>query len=160
MPAGIEAVPGHRWSFPGSYIGRQIAYFRVRFADTKNDGTIDYDNYSTYLRIIQTQAELILAGVPRVAENWGTFIVGLAADTANNDANQPMAQTITDLLQMFDGDAQLTRVWMVKDEWFELEEYLGYIDSNWPASGSNLAPNVYGHGTPEQDELELLWADY
>jgi len=156
MPAGIEAVPGHRWSFPGSYIGRQIAYFRVRFADTKNDGTIDYDNYSTYLRIIQTQAELILAGVPRVAENWGTFIVGLAYDTANN-AGDGMGQTITELLQTFDNDAQLTRVWMVKDEWMEESDYLDYIDSNW---NTTTTPNVYGHGSPEQDEFNIQWDQY
>jgi hypothetical protein len=156
MSAGFDPAPGHRWSFPGSYIGRQIAYFRVRFADTKNDGTIDYNNYSTYLRIIQTQAELILAGVPRVAENWGTFIVGLAYDTANN-AGDGMGKTITQLLQTFDNDAQLTRVWMVKDLWMEESDYLDYIDANWDTTKT---PNVYGHGSPEQDEFNIQWAGY
>ena len=160
MSGGIPAVPGHRYAFPGSYIGRQIAYFRVRFADTKNGtGEIDYDNYTTYLRIIQDQAEIILAGVPRVADTWGTFIVGVSIDTANNDANQDKAKTITTLLQAFDNDAEFTRVWMVKDLWMEENDYLDYIDSNWPHPDSTI-PNVYGSGSPDQDEFNVLWNNW
>lgn len=155
MSYGVAAV--NYTAYPGSFIGRQIAYFRVRFADTKNGTTIDYENYTTYIRIIQTQAELILAGVPRVADNWGTFIVGLAYDTANNDGTGALASTITELLQEFDGDALLTRVWMVKDLWMEEGDYLDYINANWDTT---TTPNVYGHGTAEQDEFNVQWANY
>jgi hypothetical protein len=160
MSYGITPAPGHRNAYPGSFIGRQIAFFRVRFADTKDgSGKIDYDNYSTYLQIIQQQAEVILAGVPRVADTWGTFIVGVAFDTANTEANQSLARTITSLLQDFDGDAEFTRVWMVKNEWYEANDYLDYIDNNWPHTGSEI-PNVYGHGSAEQEEFINMWINW
>ena len=159
--SGIIPVPGHRWAYPGSFIGRQIAFFRVRFADTKNgSGEIDMDNYSEYLRIIQNQAEIIVAGVPRVADTWGTFIVGVALDTANNDAyGNVTARTITSLLQDYDGDAEFTRVWMVKDLWMTENDYLDYIDSNWPQPDGAI-PNVYGHGSPDQDEFVQQWLNW
>jgi hypothetical protein len=160
MPAGITPVPGHRNSWPGSFIGRQIAFFRVRHLDTKNgDGYFDYDNFSVAVRIIQTQAEVIWVGVPTIRDNWGSFVVAVSYDTANNAGDGPTAKTIEYLLQQWDGDALFTRVYAVGQDWYEENDYLNYIDGNFDQT-NGATPVVYGHGSVEQDEFNVQWYNY
>jgi hypothetical protein len=158
MSAGITPVPGHRYAFPGSFIGRQIAFFRVRLLDLKNNaGKIDYENFTTALRIVQSQAELIWVGVPTVRDNYASVTVAVSYDTTNNEGNGPTARTIQSLLQDWDGNAEFTRVWMVGQDLFEENTYLDYIDANWDTT---TTPNVYGSGSPDQDEFNIQWYNY
>lgn len=157
MSAGITPVSGHYTSFPGSFIGRQIAFFHVRFVDT-NAGSygspeFDYENFSTAVRIIQSQAEIIWMGVPWISNGYGAFMVAVSYDTANNAGEGNTASTIEELLQVWDNDAEFVRKFAVGSDWYDTSSFVSYVTNNNQFTTAN---NVFGSGTAEQDELNNL----
>jgi len=164
MSYGIEAV--HYDAFPGSFIGRQIAYFHVRFVDTNastvGDPAFDYTNFRLAVQAIQTQAEILWTGTPWISNGYGAFMVALSYDTANDGNNltgntNSMAETIQSILRtvLDDGDVQFVRKWAVGSNWYDQGDYVDYVTNNGQFDHTTVN-NVYGHGSVEQDELIIL----
>lgn len=161
--AGITPAPGHYVAFPGSFIGRQIAFYHVRFVDTNantyGSPEFDYTNFRKIVNIIQSQAEILWMGVPWISNGYGAFMVAVSHDTANNDGstdNNANAKTIQELLQVFDNDAEFVRKFAVGSDWYDTSSFVSYVTNNNQFTEAN---NVFGQGNPEQADLDYIVAN-
>ena len=170
--AGIGFADAKNYkAYPGSFIGRQIGFYAVRHVDT-NDGNggspvFATENFRLALQAIQQHAEILFVGNPVVSNSWGSFIVGLAVDTANDGDNlsgntNDMAETIQDALRAVpalndNNDAEFDRRWLFGTELLTTGAYLTAITEG--SQGSPLADaETFAPGSVEQDELINLQA--
>lgn len=153
MSGGIPAV--HRKAYPGSLIGRAIAYFHVRFADMRNsDGKLDQENFRLAVQAIQTGVEILWMSVPYVSDSYGAFQVAVSYDTANIDPQN--GDSIQDLLQsaLDDGSIVFRREYLVGSNWYTEDNFLDYCDINY-VKDTNGVPQVFTG--VEQDEFTVKY---
>lgn len=120
---------------------RKIVWFKISHADTQESaGVLDQVVFNSLIDGIQTKAEIVTVGAPKISNNWGRFIVGVFEDTFNNgimtkginDSNtatgyNSMSETLADALQA-----------MVQD-------------------GNITVDEIYMYGAPAQDEAGYGW---
>ena len=93
MTAGIAKI--HGYVSPGSFIGREIKFYKVKFADTKlgtgggYGGVLDQDNFDSIFTTIQTHAEVFYIGNPTKHDTQGAMMVGVALTTLNDGSSTP-----------------------------------------------------------------------
>ena len=170
MSAGITAV--HRKAYPGSFIGRQIAFYAVRHVDL-NAGNgvnpvLDSENFRLAINAIQTQAEILFIGNPTVSNSWASFIVGIAQDTINDGGDtvgnirvNPMSDTIQSILRGVpslndnSGQALFERRWLFGTELVTTGNFLS--DIQYGLQGGTLPePESFAPGSVEDQELKLI----
>ena len=162
---GYAAAP-HYKAYPGSFIGRQIGFYKIGHVDLNAEnsyhGRLDSENFRLAIQTIQTQAEILFIGTPVVSNQWGRFIVGLSVDTANTNApvfegDNSMAVTLQNLLRavssLNDNSnlATVERLWLYGDELVNF----GYLDSAIVANTSTTYTG-FAEGSVEQNELIQL----
>lgn len=156
MTTGI--TPVHLQAFPGSLIGRAIAYYHVRFADMRNsDGKLDQENFRTAVQTIQTGAEILWMSVPYVSDSYGAFQVALSGDTANLDPQN--GNSIQTALQnaLDDGSIVFRREYLVGSNWYTEDDFLDYCDNNY-VKDTNGVPQVFTG--VEQQEFAVKYANW
>ena len=156
MSYGI--TPVHYRSFPGSMIGRAIAYFHVRFADLRNsDGKLDVENFRVAVQVIQTGVEIMWISVPYVSDGYGAFQVAVSYDTANTEPYN--GNSIQDALQaaLEDGNIVFRREYLVGSNWYTEDNFIEYCNSNY-AKDANGIPVVFTG--VEQDEFAAKFIAY
>jgi len=155
MSAGILPVAGHYRPFPGSFIGRQIAYFHVRFSDMRDgSGKLDVAHFQTAIRVIQKDLEILWVSVPYVSDSYGAFEVAVSYDTANvtpynGDDIQTSLRTA-----LGDGNIIFRREYLVGSNWLVENDFLSYCDANY-AKDANGVPVVFTG--VEQDEFTVKY---
>ena len=93
MSGGIARI--HGYVSPGSFIGREVVWYKVKFADTKlgtsggYGGVLDQANFDSIFTTIQTQAEVFYIGTPTKHDTLGAMMVGVALNTLNDGSNTP-----------------------------------------------------------------------
>jgi hypothetical protein len=108
--AGIARVNGK--VSPGSFIGREIKFYKVKFADTKlgtsggYGGVLDQANFDSIITTVQTHAEIFYIGTPTKHDELGQMMVGIALDTLNdgndtvgNVSDNDLSETVTEALR-------------------------------------------------------------
>lgn len=154
----------HYKAYPGSFIGRAIAYYHVRLVDTNaasyGSPEFDYTNYRLAIQAIQTQAEILWVGTPFISNSYGAFMVALSHDTANDGSNtdggaNDKAVTIQSILRtvLDDSNAEVIRKWAVGSNWYDQGDYVNYVTTNNQFTENN---QVYAPGSVEEDELLQL----
>ena len=101
---------------------RKVAWYKVGYADTQNNGAIDQVKFNKLIDAIQTQAEIVMIGAPTIRDNWGKFMVAVFEDTANDGANTELSDngevgynanssTLQEVLRTVadDGDIEVSR---------------------------------------------------
>jgi len=154
---GFEYAP-HYKAHPGSFIGRQVAYFHVRFADLRNsDGKLDYDHFRKAVTVIQTGVEILWTSVPYVSDSYGAFQVAVSYDTANELPQN--GDSIQNALQaaLGDGNIVFRREYLVGSNWYVENDFITYCDSNY-AKDTNGIPVVFSG--VEQDEFTAKYIAY
>jgi hypothetical protein len=64
---------------------RKIVWFKISHADTQeSSGVLDQVVFNALIDGIQTKAEIVTVGAPKISNNWGRFVVGVFEDTFNN----------------------------------------------------------------------------
>jgi hypothetical protein len=158
MSAGITPVVGHYRPYPGSMIGRQIAYYHVRFSDMRDgSGKLDVAHFQTAVRAIQQSAEVMWISVPYVSNEYGAFQVAVSYDTLNEfPTNGP---SIQDALRaaLDDGNIVFRREYLVGSSWYTENDFIEYCNSNY-AKDANGVPVVF-EGV-EQDEFRVKYIAY
>jgi hypothetical protein len=154
---GFENAP-HYKAHPGSYIGRQIAYFHVRRSDMRNsDGKLDAENFRLAVQAIQTGLEILWVSVPYISDSWGAFQVAVSYDTANTlpQNGSSIEQLLNDTLN--DSNIVFQREYLVGSNWYVENDFLSYCDTHY-VKDDNGIPQVF-NGV-EQDEFAakyLAW---
>jgi hypothetical protein len=105
---------------------RKVAWYKVGYADTQNNGILDMTNMNKLIDAIQTQAEIVMVGAPLIRDNWGKFMVAVFEDTANDGFRTEQAdegevgynsnsKTLQDVLRdvMDDGNLEVSRWYLV-----------------------------------------------
>jgi hypothetical protein len=100
---------------------RKIVWFKISHADTQqSSGVLDQVVFNALIDGIQTKAEIVTVGAPKISNNWGRFIVGVFEDTFNNGSatngiDNPdsagfnsMSETLADALQAMVDDGNIT----------------------------------------------------
>jgi len=121
---GVEVAANYRKQIvPFSRFGsRKIVWFKISHADTQeSSGVLDMVLFNKLIDGIQTKAEIVTVGAPKISNNWGRFIVGVFEDTFNNgiltngindnDGNagfNSMSETLADALQAMVDDGNIT----------------------------------------------------
>jgi hypothetical protein len=154
---GFENAPHYR-AYPGSFVGRQLAFFHVRFADMRNsDGKLDQTNFRKAVQVIQTGFEIMWVSVPYVSNSWGAFQVMVSYDTGNEFPQN--GNSIQDLLraELSDGNVVFRREYLVGGSgnglgFADQDTFLSYVDSMY-VKDDNGIPQVF-QGV-EQDELTV-----
>jgi hypothetical protein len=167
---GFENAPNYK-AYAGSFIGRQIGFYAVRHVDL-NDGSggspiFASESFRLAIQTIQQHAEILFIGTPVVSNAWGSFIVGIAQDTANdgndtvgNITNNAQAETIQAALRNIpelnnNNDALFDRRWLHGSDLVTTANYLDYIDES--NVGDPLPePLTFAPGSVEQDELNII----
>ena len=158
MSAGITPVTGHYRAFPGSFIGRQIAYFHVRFSDLRDgDGKLDVANFKTAVTAIQSGLEVLWTSVPYISDSYGAFQVAVAYDTANTDPQNGDSIQAALRAALGDGNIVFRREYLVGSNWYTENDFLDYCDSNY-AKDANGVPVVFAG--VEQDEFTVKYLDW
>lgn len=107
---------------------RKIVWFSIGHVDTRTAAyDLDDERMNTMIDTIQTRAEIVTIGAPRLGDDYGRFTVGVFEDTFNNgnDTNgidddsdkagyNDMATTLQSALEdaLEDGDVDVTQVYM------------------------------------------------
>jgi hypothetical protein len=154
---GFELAP-HYKAHPGSFIGRQIAYFHVRFSDLRNsDGKLDYDHFRKAVTVLQTSLEVLWTSVPYVSNSYGAFQVAVSYDTANEFPQN--GASIQAALNTALGDSNIVfrREYLVGSNWYVESDFIEYCDSNY-VKDENGIPVVF-NGV-EQDEFAAKYVAY
>lgn len=137
MTAGITRIHGN--VSPGSFIGREVVWYKVKFADTKlgtsggYGGVLDQDNFDSIFTTVQTHAEVFYIGTPTKNDTQGQMMVGVAINTLNDGSSTPgeianltnaLAETVTAALRanafLDDGDIEFIPCAMLGPLFFEL----------------------------------------
>jgi hypothetical protein len=126
MPSLINELQGANYRqqiVPFSRFGtRKIVWFKISHADTQEtSGVLDMETFNHLIDGIQTKAEIVTVGAPKISNNWGRFIVGVFEDTFNNGNNtkgiagenfpagtNSMSETLADALQNMVDDGNIT----------------------------------------------------
>jgi hypothetical protein len=97
---------------------RKIVWFKISHADTQqSSGVLDQVVFNALIDGIQTKAEIVTVGAPKISTTWGRFIVGVFEDTFNNGNNTDpedyytdnnMTETLADALQNMVDDGNIT----------------------------------------------------
>jgi hypothetical protein len=155
MSAGILPVAGHYRAFPGSFIGRQIAYFHVRFSDLRDgDGKLDVAHFKTALTVVQQGVEVLWTSVPYVSDSYGAFQVAVSYDTANVSPQNGDDIQAALRAALGDGNIVFRREYLVGSNWYTEDDFLSYCDSNY-AKDANGVPVVFSG--VEQDEFTVKY---
>ena len=83
--SGIDANY-RKQEVPFSRFGsRKIVWFTIGYLHNRTEGydILDYE-LNTLIDTIQTRAEIVTIGAPRLGDDWGRITVGLFEDTFNN----------------------------------------------------------------------------
>ena len=89
MPSLINEIQGKNYrkqQVPYSRFGsRKIVWFTIGYLHNRTAGydILDYE-LNTLIDTIQTRAEIVTIGAPRLGEDWGRVTVGVFEDTFNN----------------------------------------------------------------------------
>jgi hypothetical protein len=88
---GGNTVNWQQQEVPFSRFGtRKVAWFKVGYADTSNNGSLDQVKFNRMISIVQSQAEVVMIGAPVIRDNWGKFMVAVFEDTlGNGDQTDP-----------------------------------------------------------------------
>jgi hypothetical protein len=121
---GVSVAQNYRQQqVPFSRFGsRKIVWFKISHADTQqSSGVLDQVVFNKLIDGIQTKAEIVTVGAPKISNDWGRFIVGVFEDTFNNgimtkgidDSNtatgyNSMSETLEDALQAMVEDGNIT----------------------------------------------------
>ena len=81
MSAGIPRV--HGAATPGWLFGRNLVWIKVKRIDDNNNG-LDQAIIDEAVAIVGRHAEVFFIGPPHVSDNWGKFMVLVAAETFND----------------------------------------------------------------------------
>ena len=155
---GFDNAPHYR-AYPGSFIGRAIAFFHVRFSDMRNSaGKLDQANFRKAIRVIQEGCEIMWVSVPYVSNSYGAFQVMVSYDTANTDPFN--GDDIATRLNAALGDSNIVfrREYLVGSNFFNEDDFLDYCDTNYAteplvlANGDTVNVPVVFTGV-EQDEF-------
>jgi hypothetical protein len=105
---------------------RKVAWYKVGYADTRNNGILDMTNMNRLIDAIQTQAEIVMVGAPLIRDNWGKFMVAVFEDTVNDGENTALSgqgqvgynsnsRTLQDVLRevMDDSNLEVSRWYLV-----------------------------------------------
>jgi len=101
---------------------RKIVWFKISHADTQQSaGVLDQTVFNALIDGIQTKAEIVTVGAPKISNTWGRFIVGVFEDTFNNgimtkginDSNtatgyNSMSETLAEALHAMVEDGNIT----------------------------------------------------
>lgn len=157
----------HYRAYPGSFIGRQVAFYHVRFSDMRNsDGKLDQAHFRKAVQVIQEGCEVMWVSVPYVSNSYGAFQVMLAYDTANTDPQN--GDDIATRLNAALGDSNIVfrREYLVGGSGYAMgfvdeNTYLTYLDDNYAKtelSDGTMVPDVFTG--VEQDELVEKFLDW
>ncbi len=158
MSAGITPVLGHYRPFPGSMIGRAIAYYHVRFSDMRDgSGKLDVAHFQTAIRAIQQNVEVLWISVPYVSDSYGAFQIAVSYDTANTEPynGDDIQTSLRNALG--DGNIVFRREYLVGSNWYVENDFIEYCDSNY-AKDVNGVPVVFTG--VEQDEFTVKYINY
>ena len=168
MSSGIGYKATYQ-AYPGSVIGRQLAFYQIRHVDTNagpayGDGAVyDYRNFTYAIQAIQTVAEIMTVGAPSISNSWSQWIVGLAYDTATpaselSAMDNQMANTIQDALRAIPAlndneNATVTRVFMFGTDWLDAADYVDAISHSQGRNDLLPTPVDFAPGSVEENEL-------
>ena len=167
MASGIGYKATYQ-AYPGSQIGRQLAFYQIRHVDTNAGGSqgtsaYDYRNFTYAIQAIQTVAEIMTVGAPTISNSWSQWIVGLAYDTATpanelSAIDNQMANTIQDALRAIPAlndnqDATVTRVFMFGTDWLDAADYVDAISHSQYYNDTLPTPVDFAPGSVEENEL-------
>jgi hypothetical protein len=158
---GFDNAPNYR-AYPGSFIGRAIAFYHVRFSDMRNsDGKLDQANFRKAVQVIQEGCEVMWVSVPYVSNSYGAFQVMVSYDTANT--NPLNGDDIATRLNAALGDSNIVfrREYLVGSNWYTEDDsgdnFFNYCNSNY-AKDDNGIPMVFSG--VEQDEFTVKYIAY
>jgi hypothetical protein len=156
-------------AYPGSVIGRQLAFYKIRHVDTNagpaygSGAVYDYRNFTYAIQAIQTVAEIMTVGAPSISNSWSLWIVGLAYDTATpaselSSIDNQMANTIQDALRAIPAlndneDATVERVFMFGNDWLNASDYVHAISHSQARDELLDTPIDFAPGSVEENEL-------
>lgn len=153
---GFENAP-HYKAYPGSFTGRQLAFWHVRFADFRTDeNKMDWEKFRKAIQVIQTAMEVHWVSVPYVSNSYGAIQIMTSYDTANptpqnGDDVQTQLRAVLD-----DGGIVFRREYMVGSNWYTEADFATYITGGeFDDADGNVV--VFGRGV-EQDEVNQIVA--
>jgi hypothetical protein len=163
MSGGITPVYGHHRAYPGSFVGRQLAFFHVRFADMRDgSGKLDQAHFTTAIQVIQKGFEIQWVSVPYISDSWGAFQVMVSYDTGNEFPQN--GDSIQDALRtaLGDGNIVFRREYLVGGSdnglgFVNESGFIEYCDAHY-AKDANGVPQVYSG--VEQDEFTVKYIAY
>lgn len=116
---------------------RKIVWFKISHADTQeSSGVLSMPTFNALIDGIQTKAEIVTVGAPKISNNWGRFIVGVFEDTFNNGNNTDPEEYYTDN---------------------NMTETLATALQNIVDDGNITVDQIYMFGAPAQDEAGYGW---
>lgn len=147
---------------------RKIVWFNIGHVRTRDGGDLDNYEMNKLIDVIQTRAEIVTVGAPRLGADYGRFIVGVFEDTFNNgnDTNgingdntasgyNGMATTLQDALEeATDGDVSVEQIYMFggpgqggtgweTDNTYHEYEYRNGLADNSNSNGAGYNENSY-----------------
>jgi len=116
---------------------RKVQWYTIGHVGTRTPPSyaVDPAKMAGLLQLIQTQMEIIMVGHPRAGQDWGRFMIAVAADTANDGGNtdsyyyNSKSKTLRDILEQYeddtigDGDVQVQKRYIWSDEFVTDSDY-------------------------------------
>jgi hypothetical protein len=138
---GGNTVNWQQQEVPFSRFGtRKVAWFKIGYADTSNNGVLDQVKFNRMISIVQSQAEVVMIGAPAIRDNWGKFMVAVFEDTlGNGDLTDPgeyyvnnKSQTVQQALRdaLDDGNISFERFYMYGAPETGTDSNYGWSDDN------------------------------
>ena len=119
---------------------RKIVWFKISHADTQqSSGVLDRVVFNALIDGIQTKAEIVTVGAPKISNNWGRFIVGVFEDTFNNGEMSTIDETNP-------GSGMNSK-----------SETLAEALQNMVEDGNITVDEIYMFGAPASDEAGYGW---
>lgn len=149
-------------AFPGGNIGRQVAFYHVRFADMSDGGALDGNNFRTALQVIQEGCELMWASTPYVSEGYGAIQVMVANDTANVYPSNGNADDIQQRLRnaLDDGNIVFRREYLVGSNFFDSVGFFEYCEGKFAIKTIDGVDVPQVFTGPEQDEFTVNYINW
>jgi len=144
MPSLVNDFVGQNYRqqiVPFSRFGtRKIVWFKISHADTQeSSGVLDQVVFNALIDGIQTKAEIVTVGAPKISNNWGRFIVGVFEDTFNNGELSTIDETNP-------GSGMNSK-----------SETLAEALQAMVSQGNITVDEVYMYGAPASDEAGYGW---
>jgi hypothetical protein len=145
MPSliGSDVAANYRQQIvPFSRFGtRKVAWYKVGYVDTLNNGSLDMVNFNKIIDAIQTQAEIVMIGAPVLRDNWGKFMVAVFEDTANDGSNtagsgdvgyNAASSTLQQVVRGATGDsnAEVSRWYLIGAPGTNYEDFEGFMSDD------------------------------